>query len=203
MEKGTLFKLVMKEEQIGTGLKTNIMQNQSLQKCKKDWDERLYKYARKRFNRISNIGWYKMFMTRMDFIHDNYLAYISKQKNFDRAQTFEQYYKRFNIRVIDYKKYSFSKRSVRGQEYQSRWAEFTEETNWDMIQQNFVTYPKEKLSPYIENYYFIKKFMEGYTFVELAKEHNTNPTAIRMKFLRETKELNTNKELREILSEYV
>jgi hypothetical protein len=175
-----------------------------LQKCKKDWDEKLYHYARKRFNKISNIGWYKMFMNRVDFIHDNYLRYISKEENFDNCENFSEYCKRFNVLVISYQKNSFSLRSKQGQEYDSRFQEYNTEQNWELIEQNFTTgAPKDDFSIYLTDKYYIKKFLEGYTFIEVAKEQDITAPWARVRFLKEVSTLKDKKQLRETLLQYV
>lgn len=179
------------------------MQKQSLQRCKKVWDEKLYHYARKRFNRINNIGWYRMFMSRLDFLHDNYLRFISKNENFEQSDTFEQYYKKFNIRVIAYRKNSYSKKSLQGQEFFSRFFEFVEQPEWVELENNFVEYPKDIVSTYLEHHYYSKKIWEGYTFIDIAKEKNISPTTARNKFLKEAELLKNNNELKEILLQYV
>lgn len=179
------------------------MQKMSLHKSKEVWDEKLYHYARKRFNRISNIGWYRMFMSRLDFLHDNYLRFILNNENFEQSDTFEQYCKKFNIRVIAYQKNSYSKKSLQGQEFFSRFSDFVEEPNWGLLENNFVETPKDQILTYIENFYYTKRKLEGYTFIEIGKEKNISPTMVRRHYLKEVETLKKNKELKEILSQYV
>lgn len=179
------------------------MQKQSLQRCKKVWDEKLYYYARKRFNRISNIGWYNLFMHRLDFLHDNYLRFISKEENFEQSDTFEQYYKKFNIRVIAYRKNSYNKNSLQGQEFLKRHVDFVTEPNWEVLEQKCVHHQKESVLTYIEHFNYTKKMFEGYTFIDVATEEKISPTMVRKKFLKEVDVLKNNKELKEILLQNV
>lgn len=160
----------------------------SLQKCKKDWDEKLYKFALKRFGKVSNIGFYKMFLTNKDFIHDNYLAFITDERAFNTAESLQHYFNKFVNRIITYQKLSYSKNSKTGHEYLRRWSEFQNEPNWGFIEEEYFSHTvdyEEKLHDYTGGYKILSMYANGQTYVEISKNMGTYPVKVRKMALKE------------------
>ena len=171
----------------------------SYKKCKKEWDEKLYKFARKRFNRINNIGWYRLFLNKLDFIHDHYIVYISTSKNFEESESIKEYCQRFSKRVLSYKTITFRKDTSQGKEFERRRTCFIQDPVWSIIEEGCYYEPKQDIAHYFDNYGYVKKFYEGYSFVEISKEQNISPTTVRERFIREASLLSNNQELKSTL----
>lgn len=174
-----------------------------LVKCKRSWDERLYTFATKRYGRISNIGWYKMFMSKLDFIHDSYLNYISDTTNFEVCENFDQYKKRFSRSIINYRKASYRMTTKKGQEFDLRKGEYVVEPDWGVVSNRYMSVQNTDFEKDLKDYKYVSKFYGGFSFVEIAKEEKTSPTSIRNWYLKEIEILKNNKELKEILLDHV
>lgn len=164
----------------------------NLQKCKKEWDKNLYSFANKRYGKISNIGWYKIFMRRLDFIHDAYLIFISNDKNFEKSESYELYKKRFSKTLINFQKSSYRTITKKGREFEIRKIEFGTECNWESIanfNESDTSDNFDLIIPHLKNYKYVNNFYEGLTFVEVGRKEQISPVLARNRYLREIEKI--------------
>ena len=154
------------------------------------WDEKLYKYSIKRYGRMTNIGFYKMFLTTKDFIHDTYTLFISKITNFSDCDCFIDYVKLFEQRLFNSKTASYRNITKKGQEFSSRFPTYNIETDWSRVEKDYFEETSLiTLEQVLEPYPYIKKFYEGYKYVETAKTEGVSPVSVRERTLKEFKSI--------------
>lgn len=170
-------------------------------KDKKVWEEQLYKFAVKRFGRMSNIGFYKMFLTPKDFLHDNYYGFILNDKNFNESENFEHYCHRFINRIRYYQRGSYSVKTKIGAEFLRRGDSFKFEPNWEIYETHYFCDPEvfgTKISDHIEKYDMLNLYSQGYTYIEIGQIIGKSTTYARQKSLEEIERFKKTKVLKEL-----
>jgi hypothetical protein len=195
MDKGTLFKSVTKGVLTGIELGKSITQKQ-----KSVWDDRLYKIAIKKYKKLTNVGWYKLFLSPLDYVHDQYFAYISNVTNFENAETFEDYFIKFNNRVFSYSSVTYRNTTKIGQEYLNRFSTYNIETDWDKLEKNYFEQPTfGTLDEALKDYSYAKRFYDGYSYIEIAKSENISPVLARKRTLKQFSLLKKDSKFNELI----
>ena len=173
-------------------------------KCKKEWDEKLYKFALKRFGRVSNIGWYKMFMDKRDFIHDNYVAFITDEKSFEQAESLEHYFNKFVTRITYYQRLSYHTRSRLGKEFLTRNADFRFEPDWRSLENKHSgedQFYGDSIVSHLDNFKILSMYSQGLTYDEIASKLGTYTVKVRREEAREIERFKESRIFKEFIND--